>query len=564
MRLPLGYDNFRELVDNKLDFIDKSLFIKELLDNHGIKVTLILRPRRFGKTLNLSMLRHFFAKEVIGESTEGLFDGLKIMQAGDEYLQHHRQYPVIFITFKDVRSSNFDDATASLAKLMSRVYFEHREVLVSDKLTAHQKELFNAILEERATVSTLTSSLLDLSHYLYLHHGKRSWILIDEYDTPLQAAYLNHYFIEMVELMRELFSAALKTNDYLYRSVITGILRIAKENLFSGLNNLKVYSLLATQYSEHFGFTETEVADILTQSNLAEQSDAVREWYNGYLMGNTVIYNPWSIINYVNDKKLAPYWVNTSDNQLIKKLLINADEELREDLENLMQDKPIRKYIDENLIFSDLTNSQSAPWSLLLMGGYLKVIASEEMPDGLSCELKIPNLEVSRLYQRIIKEWLADSRGIEWYNAFLEHLLAGKLDLFERELREILEEIVSVHDTARKSENFYHGLMLGLTASLRYDKNYELYSNKESGYGRYDYLILCKDKARPALLLEFKKLEAGKNREHIEERLTAVAQEALLQIDTHEYSTQAKRHGSDKIINIAIAFCGREFVMLWR
>ncbi len=561
MPLPIGYDNFRELIDNKLEFVDKSLFIDEIINDIATKAAMITRPRRFGKTLNLSMLHHFLSPSVNGKSTKNLFDGLKITENKDLCEKHQGQYPVIFVTFKDVKEAGYEEAYERLCKLMSDVYFEHRLLLTSPQLSDSQKRTFERILERTSSKTEVTEALKDLTTYLYCHYNVNPWLLIDEYDTPIQASYVHGYYDQMIQLMRSLFGSVLKTNPYLYRAVITGILRVAKESLFSGINNLKVYSSLHSSYSTHFGFTEEEVSVLAKKHHLENQLPDIKNWYNGYQIGDTVIYNPWSIANCIQEKgKLIPYWVNTSDNQLIRNTLVRSSTGFKEQFELLLQDQPVEQFIDENTVFGDLIKNESAAWSLLLMAGYLKVISQKKTDDGLWCTLAIPNKEVRNLYQQIIKQWLSNGHGITWYNQFLTHLLTGNIELFEQELQEVMEQTVSSHDTARNPEAFYHGLMVGLTASLYHNEYYEIQSNKESGYGRYDYLIFARDKSKPTLLLEFKKVSVkDKEPEQLDSLLEKAAQEALDQIDQKHYVAEAKQRGCIKIFKIGLAFCGKRF-----
>ncbi|MCE3239087.1 MAG: hypothetical protein K0R24_2068 [Gammaproteobacteria bacterium] len=561
MPLPIGYDNFRELIENELEFVDKSLFIKEITDDIATKAAVITRPRRFGKTLNLSMLHHFLSAEVNGKATKNLFNSLRISAYKDICAKHQEQYPVIFVTFKDVKEANYEEAYTKLCKLMRDVYGEHEFLLSSPRLSDSQKRAFELILERKGSTADVTEALKDLTTYLSRHYGVNPWLLIDEYDTPIQASYVHGYYDQMIHIMRGLFGSALKTNPYLYRAVITGILRVAKESLFSGINNLKVYSSLHPAYSTQFGFTEEEVSGLARKHSLENQLSAIKEWYNGYQIGDTVLYNPWSIVNCIQEKgKLIPYWVNTSDNYLIRTILLRSSTRFKEKFEYLLQEKPVEQLVDENTVFFDLKASESAAWSLLLMTGYLKVLSQRYTEQGLWCRLEIPNKEVRNLYRQIIEEWLSNGHGIEWYNQFLTHLLTGNIDLFEKELQEVMEQTVSSHDTGRHPEAFYHGLMIGLTASLYHNEYYEIQSNKESGYGRYDYLIFARDKNKPTLLLEFKKVSAkDKELEQLDIHLEQAAQEALDQIDQKHYLAEAKQRGSTNILKIGLAFCGKRF-----
>ncbi|MDF3054838.1 MAG: Protein of unknown function (DUF1703)/Predicted AAA-ATPase [Gammaproteobacteria bacterium] len=560
IQLPIGYDNFRKIVENKLDFVDKSLFIKEIIDNKATEVTVITRPRRFGKTLNLSMLHHYLAKETYGESTEGLFDGLKIMRTGEQYLQHYRKYPVIFITFKDVKDHDYETTYAALGKLMSHVYSQHHYLLSSEKLMPYQKENFESILREKVTKASIQSSLFDLTNLLYLHHGVKPWLLIDEYDSPIQSSYVHGYYEQMISLMRNLFGSALKTNPYLYKAVITGILRVAKESLFSGLNNLEVYSLLRSEYSQYFGFTEEEMDALLVKSELNKQSVEIKSWYNGYQIGDSVVYNPWSVANCIKRKgELIPYWVNTSDNQLVRNLIVRSSMVFKDQFELLLKDKSVECPIDENTVFGDLEKNESAVWSLLLMAGYLKVTSQYRTEQGLQCTLAIPNQEVRSLYRQIVEQWLSSGHGIDWYNRFLDHLLTGNLERFEYAMKEIMEQTVSSHDVAHQPEAFYHGLMLGLTASLHTNPNYEIKSNRESGYGRYDYMIFSHDPNKPTILLEFKRADAIQDPQALEINLIKTAKEAIEQINQLGYVAEAKQRGCTNILKIGLAFCGKRF-----
>ena len=559
-KLPIGYDNFRELIDRKLDFVDKSLFIKDILDDNATKVAVILRPRRFGKTLNISMLHYFLASEAYRQSTEGLFDQLKIAKAGEAYMSHKGKYPVIFVTFKDMKESSYASAYQSLCKLLSDLYCEHDFLLSSDKLNHQEKNDFNRVLSKTANETDIKSALKDLCKYLSAHYGIQPWLLIDEYDSPIQAAYVHGYFDEMVNLMRGLLGAVLKTNPYLNRAVITGILRVAKENLFSGVNNLEVYSVLRPEYAEYFGFTEAEVRELLQKDHLESKTDDIKYWYNGYQIGDITLYNPWSIVNCLKQKgELAPYWVNTSDNALIRTLIVKSSEHFKEAFEHLLQGNSIEEVINESMVFADLIKNEDAAWSLLLAAGYLTAVAQTQVLEGMQYSLKIPNNEVKRLYQQIIMQWLGNGGGSQKFRQFLDYLLTGKPDLFARDLKELMEQSISHHDTAKQPEAFYHGLMLGLTASLYYDPNYELHSNRESGYGRYDYLIIAKDPSKLTILLEFKKVDPAKDDDALTEKLTQAAQEALTQIDQHRYAAEAKQRGCQQILKVGLAFCGKRF-----
>jgi hypothetical protein len=562
LQLPIGRDNFKKIIDERLDFVDKSLFIQEILDDRSAEAIVITRPRRFGKTLNLSMLHYFLAAEIIGESTQGLFNGLKIAALGEEYMRHQGRYPVIFVTFKDVKDHHFDTVLRSMAMLMADLYKEHRYLLTSSKLDKEDKVFFRAIRAKKADQPMLEMALKNLTAYLFQHHGVKPWLLMDEYDTPLQSAYLNNYFQPMIAFMRKLLGLALKTNPYLNKAVITGILRISKENLFSGLNNLRVYSLIQSKYGQYFGFTEEEILDLLQRSKLQAHSAEIRDWYNGYQIGQWTVYNPWSMVNCIAEQgKLAPYWINTSDNELIKQILTHSTEGFRMQFEDLLQGKTVEKRIDENVVFADLKRNETAAWTILLMAGYLKVTAERQTEMGTYDTLSIPNREIRGLYRVIIEQWLSNGHGTDWFENFLNHLLTGNLTAFEADFRHLVEDTFSVHDTAKDPEAFYHGFMVGATASLYHNKNYEIKSNRESGYGRYDYMLFSHDIAKPTILIEIKRVKRTEKMsdEDLDKILSQAAQAALTQIEQKNYLSEARQRGRTNILKIGLAFCGKYF-----
>lgn len=555
MQLPIGYDDFGKIIDKKLKFIDKSLFIKEILDDENTEAIVITRPRRFGKTLNLSLLHYFLAAEVYGQPTKDLFEGLNITHCGGNYMQHQGKYPVVSVTLKDIKEANYASACEMFAKLMSRVYREHRYLLMSDKLARDQKKVFTLILEEKASEASLKTALFDLTQALYLHHGVKPWLLIDEYDTPIQAAYAEAYYDEMIKFMRGLLGSALKNNPYLNKAVITGILRVAKESLFSGVNNLKVYSVLHPHYSEYFGFTEAEVDNILMQSNLSAKAAEIKHWYNGYQFGGTTIYNPWSIANCIKEQGATePYWVNTSDNHLIKDLLKQSPLTFKSQFEALMRGETTEQFIDENMVFGDLTKNPAALWSLFLMSGYLTPIQQQSQRQGMLCQLRVPNQEVNNLYRTIVELWLANGYGLLWYNQFTKALVSGNMMAFQADLEKVLLQIVSCHDVAKEPEAFYHGLLLGFIASLQ--ETHEIKSNRESGLGRYDIMLLPKDTSQLGIVME---LKAKSPQESVS--LDALAETALQQIETKRYAVEFEPRGIKRILKVAIAFYGKQIAV---
>ncbi|WP_419241082.1 AAA family ATPase [Cardinium endosymbiont of Nabis limbatus] len=556
-KLPIGVSNFHKLVSNDYLFCDKTAMIADFLKS-GDEVTLIARPRRWGKTLNMSMLQHFFASEVNGISTAGLFDDLAIGKVdGGEYIKNHQgKHPVIMISFKDVNADSFQGAYNAVYELILEVYSTYAYLLNSDAINEIQLGQLHTILNKQANQQALEKSLKLLSQCLYQHHAQKVYILIDEYDTPLNKAYGNKEYLDaMVAFMRNLFSAALKDNDALARGVLTGILRVSKDSMLSGLNNLKTYTLLDKGYSRHFGLSEGEVQDLFTQQDLSTCLDAVKSWYNGYRVGDLVMYNPWSIIYCLSEEgRFDLYWVNTGNNDLIKQLIFSSNDSIKAQFEQLMCGEALTVSIDKHLAFDLLNRSETAFWSLLLFAGYLTFQTSNLSLDSdlYDCIVKIPNNEIRRLYNRFFTEWLSSKfmdRGV--YNSFLEHLVVGSVSLFVQALSLFLRQSASCFDTqfSRKSEGFYHGFVLAMLASL--GRTHYVKSNRESGLGRYDLLLIPKKEGTKALLLEFKQVRK-------EEELESAASLALSQIQTQAYHTEILQYPHVKeVVECGIAFSGK-------
>lgn len=559
---PIGVSDFRKLIETRdLEgkpylFVDKSLFIKEILDDLS-EVRLFTRPRRFGKTLNMSMLHHFFANEVEGKPTKGLFEHLKIGNY-KKYLERFQgKYPVVFISFKDIiKEKDYETAYKRFCTEISKVYKNHQYLISSEKLAAYQKKVFESVLEERATLARVQTSLFDLTDALYLHHGVKPWVLIDEYDTPIQTAYMGGYYRETVEFMRGFLGAGLKDNSYLERAVLTGILRVSKESIFSGLNNILVYSLLSSEYGEYFGFTEFEVLDLLEKSKLNKNIDEVRAWYNGYQAGDTVLYNPWSIVNYIKKQgQLNTYWVNISDNLLIKESLIKANVDFKTQFELLLQGNILEKPINENIIFDQLGTSDSALWTLLVMSGYLKVKAVIEPGKTPVYQLEIPNKEVRELYLKTIFEWLLGTGDETVFKAFIDDLLNGSMKRFEYNLQKIMLQTFSVYDIkGTEPEKFFHGFMLGLVAGID-PTQYHIHSNQESGHGRFDISIIPTDPTKLGIIIEVKSTEGDLK------SLKGSAHNALQQIDKQHYSTTLTQRQIKNCLKIGVAFSGKDLAV---
>jgi len=561
LQLPTGIDNFGKVIEKNLTFIDKTLLIKDIIDDSNTEVAVITRPRRFGKSLNLSMLHYFFTAEAYGRKTAGLFDGLKISKVDNgAYMQHQGKYPVIFITLKVIKDGSFASVLKKFRFLIEQLYSEHRYLEHSDQLTLEEKGNFLQVVRGETDQEKLENAIFYLSSLLYKHHRRKVWLLIDEYDTPIQEAYLHNYYNEMVAFLRNMFGIALKSNPYLEKGVLTGILRVSKESIFSDLNNLRVYSVLQNRYNQYFGFLEEEVLSLLTKANLQDQIDSVRHWYNGYQFGNTTVYNPWSIISYINEEGVfRPYWLNTSENTLIKNLFLQFITQFKEQFEALLQNQPTEQLVDEKLVFGYLRSDPASFWTLLVMAGYLKAIASHVDEKGkIYCQLMIPNLEVKSLYQDMVEQWLTplESGSLTWHKEFLDYLLSGNVVKFTENLQHILQYNVSFHDTAKNPEIFYHGLFLGFLASIN-QNTYEIKSNRESGFGRYDIVIIPKDLAELAIIIELKKIDSSE-----ETKLLAGAEAALKQIDTKDYLSEFRQRGLNNVLKIGLAFCGKEFKLL--
>lgn len=559
MHLPIGVSNFRRLVNYKSPisgkgylFVDKTLLVREILDDLT-EVIVITRPRRFGKTLNLSMLHHFFADVVDGESTTNLFDGLKISKHKD-CMKCQGKHPVIFLPLKDTKADSFESAINKIYEQIRQAYEQHRYVVEDNKLSKEEKEAFLSILNETANLDKLSFAVHNLSYYIHKTLGQKVYIFIDEYDTPIQSAYLNGYYDKFISFIKGLLGSALKGNANLRQAILTGILRVSKESLFSDLNNVKIYSILKSKYSNYFGFTEEEVNNILKKANLPSTAVQTKEWYNGYNFGETTVYNPWSIIEFINENgQLGAYWVNTSSNELIKNLVINADPSIKEKLRKLISNETIQEFVDEHVAFNDLQKNHTALWSLLLASGYLKFVSKKLEGQYYICDLKVPNKEVESFFNVIIQEWLSGSRGFQWYKEFLHDLSEGSVLAFEDKLQTLINDTLSFRDVTKASqEAFYHGLMLAFVSGLK--ETHEIKSNKESGKGFYDVALIPKNTSSIGILMEFKATEK-------EENLKIESKKALEQINKTEYIAELQQKGIEKICKMGIAFSGKNVLI---
>jgi len=538
-KLPVGIDDFKKVIDNNYYFADKSMFIDELL-NKKSEVTLLPRPRRFGKTLNMSMLNYFFNIED-RELNKDLFNNLNILNT--DKMTHQGEYPVIYISLKDIKVSNWIECFEEVKKLLKDIFNTKR--YIREKLDESEKIDFDKI-EFLNETGDFMGALKNLSKYLFKFYGRKTIILIDEYDTPLVTAHSQGYYDEAIFFFRNFLSAALKGNPYLEFAVLTGILRIAKESIFSGLNNITVSTILDNNFN-YFGLTEIEVEEALKYYELDYELEEIKKWYNGYRFGDKLVYNPWSIINCINNKELNPYWINTSDNALIKQLLAKNDKKVFEELELIFKGESIWETISENIIFDDLNNTNTL-WSLMLFSGYLTYEKMRISPiTGLkSYSLKIPNQEIKSFFRQSFIETYTKG-DVHFYGTMMEDLFLGNLNSFVNKFKKMYMSAVSYHDTG-DSEKYYHHFMLGVLLTLG-DK-YIITSNRESGYGRYDIALEPKDKSNYGLIFEFK--IGDKN--SIEEK----AREALAQINEKKYDVAMKNNGVSKVIKIGMAFSGKD------
>lgn len=557
-KVALGNSNFAEIIQKDILYSDKSLLIKEIIEDAS-KAILISRPRRWGKTLNISMLQHFFAAKVNEDSTNGLFTKLLINNVDDgKYMEHQGKYPVIMISLKGVQSETFVGAVFGIGGLINSLYTEHYYLKTSEKLTPENKDLFTKFLQSELTQQDIETSLGLLSRLLHKHYGQKCYILIDEYDTPVNTSYQYGYFESMILLMKNMLGNALKDNNSLEKGIMTGILRISKNSILSDLNNLETYTILNKKYKEYFGFIDQELDLLFKKCNLERNEDELKNWYNGYLIGGLTLYNPWSIMSCLkNEGDLRAYWVSTGNDSLIKNLLQNANTEIKEEFQQLMLGKNIKCKVNDAVRFDNLENAPKAVWSMLLYTGYLTLVSSKLSESiDYDCILKIPNKEIRALYSGIFLDWLGGEREISATKAILYSLVVGDVTRFANDLEEFLLDVASIRDYATNPEVFYHSIMLGLTESLRND--YYIESNKESGFGYPDLIFIPKEKIASnkmlskAVILEFKQVK----RNEVPQKL---AENALLQIDVKNYIEKIKKHVYiQEIVKVGLAFHGKK------
>lgn len=544
--LPIGVSDFKVATTNYY-YVDKTLLIRDFLDTKPM-VSLFTRPRRFGKTLNMDMLRAFFEKTQ--ENTSIYFKDKKIWQCGDNYTRHQGQYPVIFLTFKDVKCRTWEDTFQKIGRLISLEFIRHSELETSLALSSYEKEQYHRLASENVNEVDYQMGLQLLSMLLHKHYSKECIIIIDEYDTPIQQGHSCNFYSEIVNFMRNFFSGGLKDNPHLAFGFLTGILRVAKESIFSGMNNLKINSILDESYSEYFGFTKEEVKDMLRYYGKRDKFQEICDWYDGYRFGNTEIFNPWSVINYISDNCFPKaFWQSTGNNEIIGEIIATATSEITEGLYKLLCGEKIATYVDTSVIYPEVQNNPYSIYSFLLVAGYLKVSAVYPQNDGnFMCDVAIPNKEIAFVYE---KEILNRTKQNSVSVSISQAIFSGNAQKLQDLLEDFMLRSISSMDGA--NEGFYHGMMLGLCAVL--GNRYKVRSNRESGLGRFDIQLSPLVSGIPGFLFEFKHTK--------DERadLEALADSALQQINEKKYDTELRNAGVNSIIKIGIAFRGKNAVV---
>ena len=542
--LPIGVEDFKRLVDNEYYFIDKTLMIKELLENKE-SVNLFTRPRRFGKTLNMSMLQRFF--EATEKSNAYLFDGLKIA-AYPEYMAYQGQYPVISISLKSMKRASYQEAYFEYVKLLSDEFERHEIILQSDAVSEEDKLEFQKIKRRIAEPKEYNSAVKLLSKCLQKVYQKNVIILIDEYDVPLENAYHEGFYDDMTNLIRSCFESALKTNPSLEFAVLTGCLRVSRESIFTGLNNLKTYSITKNKFSQYFGFTQEEMQEILQTFSLEQYAGTIAKWYDGYRFGLTEIYNPWSVLNcidsYLQNDMVAcePYWSNTSSNRIVKRLIEESNERTKSMVEELINGTPIHTQIFEDVTYGTIDVNQDYIWSFLLFTGYLKIISCETIGDETYYDMVIPNVEIKSIYKNTIRSWFIDHINRDSRTDILESVIHADAEKLEDLLCTWLTNTISCFD---EQENYYHGFVTGLVSGF---SGYMVVSNRESGNGRFDLVVKQRSRWHHAAILEFKVVEKYN-------QMTKACEDALRQIEEKDYEASLRDEQYENIAKLGICFC---------
>ena len=556
----IGVQDFGDLIQKGYFYIDKTDFIREWWEA-GDSVTLITRPRRFGKTLNMSMTEQFFSVDYAGRGE--LFEGLSIWK-DEKYRKLQGTYPVISLSFSNVKEKDFESTLVIINQLITDLYSKNNFLLNCEWMTEADKDFFKSVrMDMPKPIAAI--AIYKLSNYLYCYYGKKVIILLDEYDTPMQEAYVDGFWDDLVAFTRSLFNSTFKTNPWLERAIMTGITRVSKESIFSDLNNLEVVTTTSEKYATSFGFTQEEVWEALEECGLSEQKDIVKCWYDGFIFGShSDIYNPWSILNFLDKAVIKTYWANTSSNSLVSKLIREGSGQVKESFEILLRGESIRTYIDEQIVYSQLNGSEAAIWSLLLASGYLKVISKEhklELRRGTRpiYELTITNLEVGLMFESMVHDWFSAAENE--YNCFIKALLINDVKAMNTYMNRVALNTFSYFDTGKspsisEPERFYHGFVLGLMVDLQ--SRYIITSNRESGFGRYDVMLEPKKPEDDAIILEFKVRDAEE-----EETLRDTVNAALQQIEEKQYASQLIARGipKERIRSYGFAFEGKKVLI---
>jgi hypothetical protein len=550
-KLPIGTSDFKSLREDDKYFVDKSMFIKEIIEEDA-EVVLLPRPRRFGKTLNLSMLHWFFEVSENKEKRKKLFSGLNI-EKDAAFEEHFAKYPVICLSFKDVRNMNFESAAQKIKALIAEEFERHDYLLDSNILSRRGKKYFKDILDMEPDLAAYENGLSELSRYLHKYHKQKPILLIDEYDTPIHAAFQYGYYEESISFFKSFLGAGLKDNPDIFKGVITGILRIAKESIFSGLNNLAVYTLLSAKFSDKFGLTQPEVDRLLKDFSNEDRLENIRDWYDGYVFGENKLYNPWSIINYTANIKdgFRPYWANTSSNEILRDLIKDGPPVIKQEFSDILKNIPIKKSLKENIVLRDLKKNEISLYSFLVFSGYLKAFdCSIDEEDNMFYKLLIPNKEVKQIFKDTILSWINESYENDKLRQMLNALIRCDIETFEEFLNDFVLSTLSYFDTEkRNAEKVYQAFILGMLVNLA--PKYELYSNKESGLGRFDISLIPQDTNKTAFIMELKTI---RRKETKDQSLEA----ALKQIKDRKYELDILKRGIKDIIQLAVVFDGKE------
>ena len=544
--LPVGVSDYR-LASTEYYYVDKTMMIKDFIDERPM-VSLFMRPRRFGKTLNMDMLRTFFEKT--NEDTSVYFKDKKIWQCGEKYRAYQGKYPVIFVTFKDIKFNTWKETFDAIRQVFSLEAQSHSELQTSDKCDEYDKKIFEKLLTGEVNEVELSGALLNLSRMLHKHYGIAPIIIVDEYDIPIQQGYMKGYYEEVILFMRNLFSGGFKDNKHLSYGFLTGILRVSKESIFSGLNNLAINSVLDNKYSSYFGFTTEEIHDMTKYYGVEDKYEEICQWYDGYRFGKTEIFNPWSVINYFNNEcEPRAFWLSTGSNDIIGEIISEADSEIYDKLVSLVNGETFTTYIDTSVIYPQIKNNPSSIYSFLLVAGYLKVLKCTTAFNGdYMCEVGLPNKEISLVYHKEILQQLDNIIPQNTAISIQEAIFSGDNVRLKKLIEKLLLESVSSFDTA--GENFYHGFMLGLCALLG---EYFVSSNKESGNGRYDIQLKPTRNGLPGILIELKA-----EKKCSDDQLRKLSESALQQIIDKNYDTELKVAGIDNIYKYGVAFSGKK------